>query len=68
MVWVPRKNDKGVRVYGAWAGNTRGVDESPERCIASVTAYPSWQDGQCSRKRGHGPDGDYCKQHGKMAN
>lgn len=36
----------------------------PERCVQSVrdeTRWPSWH--QCNRPRGHGPNGEYCKQH-----
>jgi hypothetical protein len=45
--------------YGTWADN-------PTRCIEQV--WPSggtWIPHQCCRKRGHGPDGLYCKQHAK---
>lgn len=54
------------RRYGQWAGNPKGMKERPEDCIWEV-----WPSGrmmipyQCSRKRGHGPDGLYCKQHAK---
>ncbi|MFC3724447.1 hypothetical protein [Neoaquamicrobium sediminum] len=36
-----------------------------ERCCVEVTRYiGNWPHyGQCARKRGHGPDGAYCKQH-----
>lgn len=52
--------------YGQWAGNPMGQREDPVRCIKEV--WP--QDGrsipyQCLRKRGHGKDGLYCKQHAK---
>jgi len=45
-----------------------GNREDLTRCIASVEY---WAGGslfflQCSRKRGCGPDGLYCKQHAKM--
>ncbi len=54
------------RIYGQWAGNPRGIKEDPTRCIQEV-----WKQGrvinayQCSRKRGYGPEGLYCKQHSK---
>lgn len=52
------------RIYGKWAGNNRGVLENVTRCIAEV-----WGNGfisyQCSRKRGHGENGLYCKQHAR---
>ena len=56
-----------MRRYGQWAGNSKGTEEDPKRCIKEV--WPpsvSWSPYQCSRKRGHGPDGLYCVQHGKM--
>ncbi len=50
------------RIYGGWAGNPRGIAEDKTLCIQNV-----WGDfghgHQCSRKRGHGKDGLYCKQH-----
>ena len=39
----------------------------PTRCVAVVGEPPHyfhWH--QCNRKRGHGPGGTYCKQHGKL--
>lgn len=36
-------------------------------CIAATDpGKPTGWEFQCSRKRGHGPDGLYCKQHAKM--
>jgi len=35
------------------------------RCIASVADHTGYHFYQCSRKRGHGPNGKYCKQHAK---
>lgn len=56
------------RRYNSWAGNPKGDPENKERCVQHV--YPQdYARGmisvQCSRKRGHGPDGLYCKQHAK---
>lgn len=51
------------RVYGQWAGNERGTPEDTTRCIEEVR--PMWVSYQCTRKRGHGPNGLYCKQHAK---
>lgn len=50
--------------YGDWAGNPNGRKPDPERCAQEVWpnergAIPS----QCARKRGHGPEGAFCKQH-----
>ena len=39
------------------------VDET--RCIARVPYEGGWHFHQCTRKRGYGPDGKYCKQHAK---
>jgi len=53
----------GERRYGAWGGCPMGHREDLTCCIEEV-----WRTGiphQCSRKRGHGPDGLYCKQHAK---
>lgn len=58
----------GERRYGEWAGRPNGVPENKENCVECVypkTGFPICA--QCSRKRGHGPDGLYCKQHAKRA-
>ena len=49
-------------IYGQWAGNERGVLEDETRCIKAIY---EWYSHQCSRKRGFGKDGLYCKQHAK---
>ncbi len=49
------------RIYDVWAGNPKGTLEDGARCIKTV--WIRWHDHQCLRKRGHGPDGLYCKQH-----
>jgi len=54
-----------LRRYNRWAGNPDGTLEDPDRCIASVPTYPVLTH-QCLRKRGHGPNGEYCRQHAKM--
>ena len=54
------------RRYGRSVGRPGGAPENPEQCIESV--YHNVGFGrlyQCSRKRGHGPEGLYCKQHAK---
>jgi len=56
----------GERRYGVWNGCPKGNPEDPTHCIEEV--WPSgraWIPYQCSRKRGYGPDGLYCKQHAK---
>ena len=56
-----------LRRYGCWAGMPRGVAEDVTRCIEEVTpAGRSIIQSQCGRKRGHGKDGLYCKQHARM--
>ena len=54
-----------MRRYGEWAGNPKGNPEDTARCIESVPDSGGWIPHQCSRKRGHGPNGEWCKQHGK---
>ena len=41
-----------------------GVPENQSRCVAAV--WDRTFGSQCSRRRGHGPDGLWCKQHTKM--
>lgn len=53
------------RRYGKWAGNEKGTPEDTARCIAEVWPEKFPISRQCSRKRGHGPDGLYCKAHAK---
>ena len=50
--------------YGQCNLNPLGVHEDEERCIVEVKN--SWSKYQCQRKRGHGPGGCYCRQHGKI--
>ena len=58
------------RIYGEWAGDEQGTPEDKTHCIEEV--WPNWNRGggwipyQCQRKRGHGKDGLYCKQHARM--
>ena len=54
-----------TRRYGAWAGNPAGTPEDPFKCIEVVP--DGYRSCQCSRKRGHGPDGLYCRQHDPVA-
>jgi len=54
-----------TRMYNKWAGNPKGTPEDPTRCIAFVAYDGGWHFRQCSRKRGHGLNGEYCKQHAK---
>jgi len=56
-----------VRIYQPADGPPFSTPVDPDRCAAAV--MPSWVfwSHQCWRPRGHGPDGLYCRQHGKMA-
>ena len=54
------------RIYDRSAINPKGIPEDTTRCIAEVTDFSGWHRYQCSRKRGHGPNGEYCKQHAKI--
>lgn len=59
------KTIKGERRYGVWAGDPVGRKEDRERCAEQVPNPPSWSGAQCSRKRGHGPGGEFCKHHAR---
>jgi hypothetical protein len=54
------------RVYNKDGMNPKGDPEDPARCIEEVLNWNKWHMIQCSRKRGYGPNGEYCKQHAKM--
>lgn len=55
-----------ARRYGEWAGNPKGTKEDPARCVEEVCGADRWPVfHQCRRKRGYGPGGAYCRQHGK---
>lgn len=56
------------RAYGAWAGDPRGRVPDYSLCCEEVASRDRWAHFyQCSKKRGHGPDGAYCKQHDPAA-
>ncbi len=56
------------RRYRTWGGNPRGDAENITRCIESVAdGGRSCLSHQCYRKRGHGPQGLFCRQHGIKA-
>ena len=52
-----------LKVYGKWAGNSRGTPEDTTKCIKTIWGGPCSHGRQCSRKRGYGEGGLYCKQH-----
>lgn len=51
--------------YGCWAGFPEGHAERLTDCVEEVQDDSSRLFRQCSRKRGHGDKGLYCKQHAK---
>lgn len=57
----------GLRRYNTWAGNPQGVAEDVTRCVEEL--HDRGRGGmfyQCPAKRGHGPDGLYCKRHAEQ--
>ncbi len=48
-----------MRTYGRY-----NRPENKDKCVVEV--FEGWHSAQCSRKRGHGPGGEYCKQHAKI--
>ena len=46
-------------------GHKHGLPPKPDQCCVEITHYvgrwPEWS--QCSKKRGHGPEGAYCATH-----
>jgi len=55
---LERRYDKGIV-------NPNGIPEDKTRCIAEVPDFTGWHVFQCQRKRGYGPNGEYCKQHAR---
>ena len=60
----PTLKKKVVKRYGANAAN-KGELEDVTKCIKQIWSENGFKSWQCKRKRGHGPEGLYCKQHGK---
>lgn len=53
--------------YGSWAGDPDGALPDPARCVVKVWSIQNFGVSyQCTRKRGRGPRGLFCKQHAKM--
>lgn len=56
------------KAYGKWAGSPEGQKPDYSRCCQEVWSRERWsRHYQCQKKRGHGPDGAYCKQHDPAA-
>ena len=55
-----------MRRYGQWAGNPGGVRERLDRCAQEIFSGDSMYIGrQCSKPRGNGENGEYCRVHAK---
>lgn len=57
---------KNLRRYGRCAYNPCGTLEDTDRCVERIYRERSLVSAQCSRYRGHGKGGEYCKQHAKI--
>ena len=67
-MFTPKPDKDGIRWYGRWAGNEWGNRECLWDCVVEVAEDRGLAGfHQCQRKRGYGPGGLYCKQHGRMA-
>ena len=62
-IYVPEPGPDGVRRYGI---EYYARQEAKDRCVAGAFDRLTWIWNQCSRKRGHGPNGEFCKQHARM--
>lgn len=59
-------NSSTLRRYDQWPGNLKGIPEDTARCVQEVRSPGAWPHyHQCSRKRGFGMNGLYCRQHAK---
>lgn len=61
-MYTPFVGKTGFRAYGVWASNPNGFQEDKNNCVVEIHG-----DYQCKRRRGYGPNGEYCKQHARMA-
>lgn len=67
MSKAPLQERAAGRRYRRWAGNPKGDPEDQTRCVENVHDDYGVLFHQCRRKRGHGPFGEYCKQHAPRA-
>lgn len=56
-----------LRRYDQRASSPKGIPEDPTKCIEEVSDDTGWHSFQCKRKRGYGPNGEFCWQHAKKA-
>ena len=67
MINPPKTLEEAYKTrYNSWAGNSKGNPYEEIHCAYEVLDTARWLTYQCSRKKGHGPAGLYCKQHAKM--
>jgi hypothetical protein len=65
---VIEKSEHYDEKYGAWAGFPQGHKPDFTRCCETVWNRERFsRHYQCTKPRGHGPDGAYCKQHDPAA-
>ena len=55
-----------MRKYAVSTWSPEGIDEDTSKCVQGVYPGVGITSLQCSRKRGHGRDGDYCWQHARQ--
>ena len=65
-MFIPKVEKDGYRHYGKWICDPKGRRENKNNCIWEIFPKGHWTPYQCTRKRGYGPGGLYCKQHAKM--
>lgn len=54
--------------YGKWSGRPEGNKPNYDNCCAEIPrAKGAYIMKQCERRKGYGPNGNYCKQHGTAA-
>jgi hypothetical protein len=63
MSFVPIPDKDGIRYYDN-SSMSKGIPEDKSRCAEEVSDGGRWPTfHQCSKRRGHGPNGEYCKVH-----
>lgn len=68
MLGIPRTETEAQAYrYGCWAGEPKGRKYNPLRCAYEMRPKGTWITSQCSRDKGYGPGGLFCKQHAKIA-